>query len=281
MPATAQRLPVTLASSSLTTSSATSSLSMSVFAAIATNQSAALPAWHAGFCALTETTVDCLEAEAGAWRLPLAVSRDWRSAMAACARRCAACARCKYVSLSLLMGDCSWFSTCDVDDLSRDVDGFRTFAVRGGEQGGGPSRGVNSVDGSAGAMPPLGAVSTWGGDRGMHNRVQLGVSVASSRQGVKGYCATTVDGHAGDCHAESQGAWLLPARIATWPAAEHHCMQRCLRCERCHFISLSVRYHDCSWFEACDLRQLHSRPSGFRTYELTSKMRNHTVGVSV
>lgn len=86
------------------------------------------------------------------------------------------------------------------------------------------------------------------------------------------------DPDAGDCHAESQGSWPLPARAATWPVAEHLCMQRCLRCERCHFVSLSVRYHDCSWFEACDLHALQSRPTGFRTYELTAKTRNHSRG---
>ena len=81
---------------------------------------------------------------------------------------------------------------------------------------------------------------------------------------VKGFCLETNLG--GDCHDDSLGSWKVPARLITWHAAEHFCIQRCFRCERCTFVSLSLRHHDCSWFDFCDFKNLKSRPSGFRTY---------------
>eukprot|EP00966_Prymnesium_polylepis_P217465 5033217-Prymnesium_polylepis.1 len=52
---------------------------------------------------------------------------------AACARRCRACDRCRYVSFSARWEDCSWFFHCSVDTLATDVPGFSTVAVRGGD----------------------------------------------------------------------------------------------------------------------------------------------------
>ena len=31
------------------------------------------------------------------------------------------------------------------------------------------------------------------------------------------------------------------------------CTKRCLNCPRCRYVSLSVTYRDCSWYESCDL----------------------------
>ena len=40
-------------------------------------------------------------------------SRTWEAAAEHCLAECAACARCRYVSVSLHHGDCSWYSQCD------------------------------------------------------------------------------------------------------------------------------------------------------------------------
>ena len=104
-----------------------------------------------------------------------------------------------------------------------------------------------------------------------HPSTKLGhllVAMAAVQNGTsfKGFCEKTKPG--GDCQADRFGSWQLPTRMTTWHVADHFCIQRCLRCERCNFVSLSLRHHDCSWFEACDLQLLQSQPSGFRTYEV-------------
>ena len=43
----------------------------------------------------------------------------------ACARRCAECSSCHYISVSLYQNDCSWFSKCDVVSEDRAYASFR------------------------------------------------------------------------------------------------------------------------------------------------------------
>ena len=43
---------------------------------------------------------------------------------------------------------------------------------------------------------------------------------------------------------------------ACWRTAVRVCMQRCLKCDRCRFISVSLKYGDCSWFSSCSLDHL-------------------------
>ena len=75
-----------------------------------------------GFCGLTEeaesTAVTCSQASQGQWPLtkPGANAkhgRDWLSATQRCQKLCAQCARCRYISVSVRHGDCSWFESCD------------------------------------------------------------------------------------------------------------------------------------------------------------------------
>ena len=44
-----------------------------------------------------------------------------------------------------------------------------------------------------------------------------------------------------------------------------YCEQRCARCERCRFVSVSLNHVDCSWYSVCN--SLAQRPSGFRTVQ--------------
>ncbi len=84
---------------------------------------------RSGYC---EKTVDgyagdCENGNKGSWSLSAHEARTWGHAAAACVERCAGCSRCRYVSLSVNMLDCSWFNSCD--ELKTDVSGFRTAAV--------------------------------------------------------------------------------------------------------------------------------------------------------
>jgi hypothetical protein len=95
-----------------------------------------------------------------------------------------------------------------------------------------------------------------------------------------GYCAKTDSDTESDCKEGHLGAWALNASTwqseAVWrhgetPAdaserlLESACRRRCLECERCHFISFSVNWEDCSWFAECDLTALKKDVGGFRT----------------
>ena len=46
---------------------------------------------------------------------------------AGCMKRCALCARCRYISFSSTAQDCSWFAECDMSRLHKDVPHFRTL----------------------------------------------------------------------------------------------------------------------------------------------------------
>ena len=50
---------------------------------------------------------------------------------------------------------------------------------------------------------------------------------------------------------------------------ERSCLAHCLeRCERCHYVSVSRRNADCSWYAFCDLKRLHLEFHGdsYRTF---------------
>ena len=88
------------------------------------------------------------------------------------------------------------------------------------------------------------------------------------RRAQDGSCGQTQDGTEGSCAFGMQGAFGLNSSPTSglnsphdaWAAAIKHCLERCRRCERCRYISVSLLHRDCSWFAACDLR---SRPRGF------------------
>lgn len=62
-----------------------------------------------GFCDVTTGGAsDCARGDKGSWVT---------ETMHECASKCAACRRCRYISFSLLNGDCSWFHKCAVNSL--------------------------------------------------------------------------------------------------------------------------------------------------------------------
>lgn len=53
-----------------------------------------------------------------------------------------------------------------------------------------------------------------------------------------------------------------------WIDAHKLCARRCEQCERCRYVSLSIRWNDCSWFHSCDTTRLLEDIADFRTYEV-------------
>ena len=70
--------------------------------------------------------------------------------------------------------------------------------------------------------------------------VSLGMSVIRTS---RGHCGVTPnDGHF-RCTAGSMGAWTETSTTG--------CIQRCLDCARCRFVSFSPELQDCSWYNTC------------------------------
>ena len=81
-----------------------------------------------------------------------------------------------------------------------------------------------------------------------------------------GFCGKTDAAHSSDCARDERGTFpVRPADTATWPTMARACMRQCRKCERCHYISFSREWSDCSWYSACDLAKLEQEPLGFAT----------------
>ena len=87
------------------------------------------PRWRHGLCTATADgwQGDCAHGALGTWPLrPGTAVYDRRS----CVERCRACARCRFVSVSLENRDCSWYSDCPWEALRLDVGGADTYWTR-------------------------------------------------------------------------------------------------------------------------------------------------------
>ena len=116
-----------------------------------------------GFCEQTRrqsTPYVCNDAtRKGSWELaPSELTSRW-VALQACLRRCLTLRCCHFFSVSVAERECSWFRSCDVNKLERNVPGFETaevtralrsaaeqLAVQEDRAKAGNSRAVNSVD---------------------------------------------------------------------------------------------------------------------------------------
>ena len=91
------------------------------------------------------------------------------------------------------------------------------------------------------------------------------------RSASHGYCGETNDFERGDCEIGDQGnlgLWKVgPSaanwKTAGWPAAASACLALCSRCTRCRFVSLSLQFQDCSWYNKCP--RLKHKVNGFRS----------------
>ena len=92
----------------------------------------------------------------------------------------------------------------------------------------------------------------------------MGTPMAWLETASRGQCGETVDDDVGDCTSGFKGNLGLPMRkAAMWEMAVRECMDRCSACARCNYISVSTKWHDCSWyFGPCCLSQ---KVPGFRS----------------
>jgi hypothetical protein len=86
--------------------------------------------------------------------------------------------------------------------------------------------------------------------------------------GYDGYCGVTKIEPNMNCRVDDKGAFPLRATFwenTTWETAQASCRRMCVACARCNYMSVSLRYRDCSWFHACDILQLQNEVEGFKT----------------
>ena len=85
-----------------------------------------------GFCGVTlPGEGDCAGGSEGSWVLSAKASVSALTAVQACLARCAACARCRFITTNHRTNDCSWYLNCDLgrlkDSWSKD---FKSGVVR-------------------------------------------------------------------------------------------------------------------------------------------------------
>jgi len=76
-----------------------------------------IPGSQPGYCAMTrdKSRGDCDAGEKGSWR----ISRFRNFNVSSCIHRCRwECKRCRYISVSLRSNDCSWYASCDLQQLN-------------------------------------------------------------------------------------------------------------------------------------------------------------------
>ena len=91
------------------------------------------------------------------------------------------------------------------------------------------------------------------------------------RSASRGYCGETNDFEAGDCEIGDQGnlrLWKVGPdaakwKVAGWPAAANACLALCSKCARCKYVSLSLQFQDCSWYNKCP--RLKHQVNSFRS----------------
>jgi len=81
-----------------------------------------------GACGKADEGTDCSTDNAGSWWLTKAEAASRQQAITACEARCHACTGCRFVSMSWKKRDCSWYTSCDLNNLKRSPT-HRTFAV--------------------------------------------------------------------------------------------------------------------------------------------------------
>jgi hypothetical protein len=91
-------------------------------------------AHHDGYCAVTTDgdAGDCQHGDKGSFPLEPESFDLWSIAHHRCVARCSACARCRFVSISVFYKDCSWFHDCSLGQLRTKERGFRTWDLSPG-----------------------------------------------------------------------------------------------------------------------------------------------------
>ena len=238
-----------------------------------------------GFCAVTGAGGDCTCGQQGSWALQGRNATTWPAAIAACGAMCAACARCRHISVSLRHGDCSWFALCDYSKLMHDVDGFRSGRLT--QLGENPRPRLPSRDGRrlalSGSNPSASATSdTATATAATSSRTAASTNAtattSSSRAAIQwlaashfGSCAVTTEDGGRRCDDGDQGAWRLRSS-GSWVLAAEECLERCRACTRCRYVSITLWDRDCSWYSRCDTSRLSRRIAGTRSAPLAAEL---------
>ena len=196
-----------------------------------------------GYCAATDSPGDCggstrtsLATASGYWK----ASRHKIHSLRDCKRHCFSdCPACVFVSISKRNDDCSWYTTCPTP-LQQAYGGQRYATAQVRNRSLGSKRSVLKVTAEDEADSAAVAARF------------------PARPPIRGVCTDTTF-NSGRCDVGEQGMWpldpqewrALSERKAQWAAATQQCMQRCAACERCRFVSLSLRHKECSWFSEC------------------------------
>ena len=82
--------------------------------------------WKEGVCGATtfsSSAQDCENGISGAWHMSKLTRRDEDALRESCVERCMRCARCRFISFSIVWGDCSWYHDCEMGALKTELGG--------------------------------------------------------------------------------------------------------------------------------------------------------------
>jgi hypothetical protein len=82
--------------------------------------------WKEGVCGATtfsSSAQDCENGMSGAWHMSKLTRKDEDALRESCVERCMRCARCRFISFSIVWGDCSWYHDCEMGALKRKLGG--------------------------------------------------------------------------------------------------------------------------------------------------------------
>ena len=217
-----------------------------------------------GHCGITSGEGRCDVGDQGSWPLARLIGKadargrwtdtrgapTWSMAATACLRRCARCARCRHVSVSLRHWDCSWYWACP-SELQPVPYGIRTGSL--------------ALWQSQKCVKPLQPI------------VRAVSPTAWLNRSVAGLCGVTEPDASHSCDHDDAGTWPLAKTFGlrasatgpeAWARAAAACTQRCTSCARCRFLSISLRNAECSWYSTCEA--LAVSPIGYRTAAIDS-----------
>jgi len=90
------------------------------------------------------------------------------------------------------------------------------------------------------------------------------------RRGTCGVTSWSPDSE--DCICDDKGSIPLSGNATgNWRMASSACFAACYRCSRCTFVSVSIKWKDCSWFSDCNQFDVTSHAAAdFRTFRVRS-----------
>ena len=80
-----------------------------------------------------------------------------------------------------------------------------------------------------------------------------------------GYCLETGYEFKPSCSVDVAGAHLLPADIRSWTKAAEFCLAKFARCKNARFVTVSIKFRDCSWAFRCEMKHVGSVDPAFRS----------------